>query len=197
MSRTFLEDSINSELKMHECGENNYWFYHNESFPNEFPLLYKYLVGTAESNIEIWDPYFNVKGNNRDQDIFNDISENITIKILTQKGISGDSVFIQEIINALKMTIPNSKNIRFGMRVINKGDSNQKGWLFHDRYLIIDNSKVYLIGSSVGSHTKSHESTGIYKVENNNTIIFIISVFNKYWGQASAHKIDVTYLESL
>jgi hypothetical protein len=192
MNSIFSTDTVDAELRMHVKG--NYWFYHKETFPSDFPLKYNELIKNVESYIEIIDPYFNVTGNNSDQDIFNDIPNDITLKILTFKGLNGNRTYLTAVENAIKSKIPSSKNVRFGMRVINKGDMNDKNYYFHDRFLIIDKRDVYLIGSSVGNHLTSQQSTGIYKVDDTNTKNFIQEIYNEYWKKAANNEIPLRYL---
>lgn len=195
MSKVFLTDPVNMGLRMHECGQSEYWFYHKGSFPNDNPLLYQNLIDNSTNEIIIWDPYFNVKPPNNDQNIFANIKKNITIKVLTLKGLDGPQTYLTEVKNALKTIISPQKDCRFGLRVINKGDSiNQGERYFHDRFLIIDDSEVYLIGSSLGYHVKSELSTGIFKVSDNGTKDFIKSIFKHYWDHSSQHQIPLTYL---
>lgn len=195
MSNIFPTDSENTLLRMHECGKNEYWFYHKGFYPNDNPLLYQQLIDDALSEIIIWDPYFNVKPPQRDQDIFANINDEITIKILTSKGLDGPQTYLTEVKNILKTIIPPRKNCRFGLRVINRGDVvNQGDHYFHDRFLIIDDSEVFLIGSSVGYHIKSERSTGIFKVSNDETKDFIKSIFKYYWEHSTKHQIPLTYL---
>ncbi len=140
MSNIFPADTVNTSLRMHNKG--NYWFFHKETFPHDFPLKYNELIKNASSYIEIFDPYFNISAN--DQDIFNDIHNDLTIKILTLKGLIRNT-FLTDVLNAMKVKIPSSKNVRFGIRVINTGDMNEKEkYSFHDRFLIIDQTDVYL-----------------------------------------------------
>jgi hypothetical protein len=195
MGKVFLTDPVNSTLRMHECGQNEYWFYHKGSYPNDNPLLYQQLIDNATSEIIIWDPYFNVKSPNRDQYVFANIHNNITIKILTLKGLDGPQTYLTEVQNALRMAITPIKNSRFGLRVINRGNPvTQAERYFHDRFLIIDDSDVYLIGSSLGYHIKSEQSTGIFKVSNNDTKDFIKSIFKHYWDNSTQNQIPLTYL---
>lgn len=194
MSKVFLTDSVNTTVRMHECGQNEYWFYHKGTYPNDNPLLYQQLIDNATNEIIIWDPYFNVKFPNRDQDIFANIKDDITIKILALKGLDGPRTYFTEIKNALKTIIPPVKNSRFGLRVINKGEPLQALNKFHDRFLIIDNSEVYLIGASVGYHIHEEQSTGFFKVSNNDTKDFIKSIFKHYWDSSTLFQIPLTYL---
>lgn len=117
-----MTDSENSALKMHECGQGEYWFYHKGSYPNDSPLLYKELVENALDEIIIWDPYFHIKNQNGDQDIFANIQNDVTIKILTYKGLGRNPQYLTEVKNAFKTIILPSKDCRFGLRVINKSE---------------------------------------------------------------------------
>lgn len=182
---------------MHECGQDEYWYYYNGTHPRNNPMLYQELINNATKEIIIWDPYFNVKYPDSDQDIFANIKKDITIKILTLRGLDRPQTYLTSVHNAIKSIIEPSKDCRFGLRVINRGDNmNQGERFFHDRFLIIDNSQVFLIGSSLGWHLKSRESTGIFKVSNLNTITFIKSIFKEYWDRSSKHQIRLAYLHS-
>jgi hypothetical protein len=195
MANIFLTNPVSPSLRMHECGQSEYWFYHKDTYPSENPLLFQKLVDNADNEIIIWDPYFNVKPPNSDQSIFSNIKQDITIKILTSKGLDRSLSYLTDVHNALKATIPPTKDCRFGLRVINKGDTaNHSGRFFHDRFLIIDNSDVFLIGSSLGYHLKSEQSTGIFKVSNPDTRGFILSIFQDYWNSSYQNEIRLAYL---
>jgi|ERR1035437_2765655 hypothetical protein len=198
MGKIFPVDLPDSTIRMHDDGVGNYWFYHKGSFPADEPLLYKHIISSANSHIEIWDPYFNVNApKNRDHDVFDLIKPNVTILILTMKGLDSPRSYLLDIQNALKLKIIKSMNVRFGLRVINKGDiANQGDWFFHDRFLIIDQSEVYIIGGSVGWHITAQQSTGIFKVDNPETKQFIMSLYTEYWKQASKYKIDIQFLHT-
>lgn len=193
----FLTDSENTALRMHECGQNEYWFYHKGSNPNDSPLLYQELVDSAISEIIIWDPYFHIQSPNGDQEVFANIQNDITIKILTSRSLFRNSTYLADFKNSIKTVIPEAKNTRFGLRVINQTDThNQGGRFFHDRFLIIDNKDVYLIGSSIEYHLRFENavSTGIFKVSNNETKDFIKSIFKYYWDNSTQHEIPLTFL---
>ena len=196
MAKTFLVDSLDGSTRMHLDGVSKYSFYHKDSHPANEPLLYKQIIQSATSKIEIFDPYFNVTGGNRDCDIFDIINNNITIKILSKKGLTKNPTYLTDIQNALKIKINAIQMVRFGVRVINPGDTSHANWIFHDRFLIIDDSDVYLIGGSIGYHIKADTSTGIYKIENSETIYFIKSIYLEYWKIAATYEIPVQYLHT-
>jgi hypothetical protein len=183
---------------MHECNSGEYWFYHKDSYPLGNPCLLQELINAASSEITIWDPYFNVTnvaGVKNDSSIFMNLKDNITIKILTHKGLDKNKKYLQDVRDSLKMIIPITKNCRFGLRVINRGDeAHDGGRFFHDRYLFIDRVDVYLMGSSVGFYVSPNDSTGMLKVTNETTKEFIGSIFQHYWDNSTAHQIPVMYL---
>ena len=193
MSRDFLNNRPDSEIYMYTCGEGNYWFYHKNSYPNNQPLLYSRLINEATEHIEIWDPHFNIKdSSDGDHLLFGSIKQNVTLKILTLKG--ANAPLFEKIVPAFKSIIMSSYNIRFGMRFINTGVALNNNWKFHDRFLIIDQTEVYLIGSSIGWHIRPSGSTGIFRVQNRTTVEFIQSLFKTYWDFASSLEIPVQYL---
>ena len=197
MANIFLTNSENTALKMHECGQDQYWFYHKGSYPNDSPLLYQELVDNATSELIIWDPYFHIQTSNGDQDVFSNIQNDITIKILTSRSLFRNTTYLADFKNSLKTIIPASKNARFGLRVINQTDPhNQGGRFFHDRFLIIDSADVYLIGSSIEYHLRYENaiSTGIFKVSDSGTKDFIKSIFKYYWDNSPQHEIPLTFL---
>jgi hypothetical protein len=80
--------------------------------------MYQDLIDNATAEIIIWDPYFNVKPPNADQNVFTNIKNDITIKILTLKGLDATLSYLTDVHNAVKIVIAPSKDCRFGLRVI-------------------------------------------------------------------------------
>ena len=106
-----------------------------------------------------------------------------------------NGTYLEDVRDALKTIILPSKNCRFGLRVINTGDiANQGNYFFHDRFLIIDEADVFLVGSSIGYHIQSKQSTGIYKVYSTDAKEFIKSIFKHYWDNCTQHQIPLTFL---
>lgn len=186
-------------LNMEVCDSNKYYFYHKPDNLSNNPKLYAMLIQSATSYIDIWDPYFNIPHSSAaksDSRIFSDVSSNVEIRILTEKAYSKSSTYSEDLKNAISNQLPTgSTNIRLGARFIDPGHGKTKDWIFHDRYLICDRSEVYLVGASVSSHLDPHHSTGIYKVDDPNTIDFIIGLFNLYWTQAVANELPMTNIK--
>lgn len=169
-----------SNYNMLDDGADIYWFHHKPSFPGADPFLYKEIITNARLSIEIWDPYFN----ENDYLIFDSVHNNVSIKILTSKGLSGPRTnYMIEIHDHMKALISPTKNVSFCIGVINKADYIKNQWGFHDRFLIIDNNEAYLIGASVENNYRATLSSGIYKINNNDTSNFIIAQFNNHWSQ--------------
>jgi hypothetical protein len=189
-SQVIIATSSNNML---DDGVGNYWFHHKPSFLNLNPCLYESIINNASSSINIWDPYFHFDNNHPDYLIFNNINDNITLKILTSKGLEGvRASYLVDVYNCFKTQIPSSKNMNFCIGAINK--KYKKDWDFHDRFLIIDNVIVYIIGASVEYNHVSIKSSGIFKVSNVNSSNFIINLFNKHWGETEKFPSNVPQL---
>lgn len=173
-------------------GEGKYWFHHKPSFPDTNPTLYKKLIMDAELSIEIWDPYFHI---DIDCTVFSETKSNLTIQILTQKGLNGiHSDYKERLFKKMQEIILEEKRISFCLGVINKCEFKNKNWEFHDRFLIIDRKKVYLVGASIEYFHISKKPTGIYRVTNERTLTFIISLFETYWEKTEKYPEHVTLL---
>jgi hypothetical protein len=172
-------------------GSNIYWFHHKPSFPSLNPYLYDDIISRANNSIDVWDPYFHAV----DSVIFSNVRNNLVIKILTSKGLTGANVnYVSNVIDAIKITIPKPKNTSFCLGVIDLSDQTKKDWDFHDRFLIIDNSEVYIIGASATANYISKITSGIYKVQNPDTCNFIIDQFNIHWGQTTKEPPTIQFL---
>lgn len=181
---------VTTGFNMLDDGVSNYWFHHKPSFPGLNPLLYERIISNANRSIEIWDPYFHATIDNI---IFSNVKDNITIKILSRKGLNGAGLnYMLDVRSSLQGVIPNSKNVNFCIGVI---DIYTKGhWDFHDRFLIVDNIQVYIIGASLEYNHLSKKSSGIYKIQNEDTCNFIISQFNNHWVETSKHPSSIQLL---
>lgn len=171
-------------------GANIYWLYHKPSFPGVEPLLYDDIISKANNSIDVWDPYFHAA---TDPIIFSNVQNNVTIRILSRKGLTAVGLtYMPNVRNAIQGIIPVSKNVSFCIGVI---DTSTKGdWDFHDRFLIIDTSEVYLIGASVENNHTAKKTSGIYKVQNTTTGSFIMAQFNNHWTQTTRHPSSVQLL---
>lgn len=191
MSNVFPTNTVNPLLRMHNKG--NYWFFHKDSYPTDNPLLLNELIKNANTYIEIFDPYFKVTGLRSDQDIFNDISNDVTLKMITLNNRNINN-YKRDVLNAVRTKITSSKNVRFGMRIIDENASADSGFVFHDRFLIIDQKDVYLVGSSIDYYLTPRKSSGIYKIDDTNTINFIQEIYTTYWNKGISNEIPIQFL---
>lgn len=186
---TNLSGSAN--YNMLDDGSDIYWFHHRPDFENLHPTLYDNLISSASTSVEVWDPYFNEQ---KDHIIFTSVKSAVLIKILTTKGLDKSVTYLQNIYTEVKSTIPATKNVSFCIGAINRSLSEKKIWEFHDRFLILDRTRVYLVGASVEYNYKSIASSGIYRIGNDITANFIIEQFDKYWNQTTKYPSSVQLL---
>ncbi len=196
MSKVFPSDyPVDVSLRMHTDKIDRYWFYHLETYPTDIPLKYMDLIKSAASSIYIWDPYFNIDSTKPDYVLFNNINDNVLIRILTVKKLAkaANINFLNDTLTKVKSAV-SANDVEFGMRVINESEGIEKKWLFHDRFLIIDNNDFYYIGSSVGYHIYTEKSTGIYKITDIETKELIEALFEYYWDKGKANEIPIQFL---
>lgn len=196
MPKTLSTSTVDPKLGVHIADGDKYYFYHKKSFAHSPPQIYQSLIGRSTQEVCIWDPYFNITKGNRDQDIFVNIGQDITIRILTLKGLFPLSTYFNDIANEIKLIVPSAKNTRLAMRAINTGNSLQADWHFHDRFLIIDQQQIYIVGASLGWHIQVRYSTGIYHITDIETQVFIRSMFDEYWARATDFQYTLRYLHT-
>lgn len=133
---------------------------------NKNAAYYKELLAGAKKSIRILDPYaFNGEDSSR---VFEAVgTENITIEIYTtgydKAEIDTHSDKIQNVFKK-KLQHYTLKIISFkeyGVR------NEHKVSLWHDRYLIIDDTDFYLIGNSIDGQQMSTKYHGIYHLDKN------------------------------
>lgn len=172
--------------------DENFWFHHRPDFIGYNPSLYKKLISEAEYSIKVWDPHFHI---DLDCIIFSNIKQNISIQILTQVSLNGRySGYKENILEKMRDTIPKEKNTSFCIGIIDKYNHYKRLWEFHDRFLIIDENQVYIVGGSVEYNHISKMSSGIYKVTNTSSSDFIVSLFIKYWNATEKHPVTTQLL---
>ena len=166
----------------------NYAFYHRPESQSLPPRWYKKLIESAQRSIEIWDPYFNYKPEDSidDSRLFGYLRSSLKVRYL---AIDGKGSFEEKmracepLIGSIVVpTLKTGMDIQFGY--ITTGDDFGKYWEFHDRLLIIDNVRFFLIGSSIGYHLESKASTGIYELKDNEDQRLVREMFDAYWAFA-------------
>lgn len=156
-------------------GEN--YFLHDASLSGT-PVLYKNVLAQAQKSICILDPYAFEHDATR---VFESIhEENIKIYIITTKYEEDDiKSFADDIINIIK------KNINtYYLNIISYKErgvkADQRIPLWHDRYLIIDDTDYYLIGSSLDAQQTSNKYHGIFQLTEKADKDVVANLFKVY-----------------
>lgn len=190
--------NFNEEYKMlHSTDGNLYYFDRSLHLTSgDHPEYYQHLLATARESIDVWDPYFH----NGDDILFNNVSRPVNIRLLREfsSGATTSPNFYSledntnGIINNMSRALKGQ-----GKKIIcaftDKFREDCKPYLFHDRYLIIDKSVAYAVGSSLSYQHTPEASFGIYKIVNIEDVALINSVFDKYLNRA---KDNNNYLET-
>lgn len=142
------------------------------------PAYYKELLSVAKQSVRILDPYaFQYEAIEAFEVV---CSENIQIEIVTRRYDSEDLIRHRDNIeNILK------KNIRnYSLTIYSYFDNGvpkqQRVPLWHDRYLIVDDTDIYLIGSSIDGQVKSDKYHGIYHLDRDKDIEIVVNLYKFY-----------------
>ena len=158
----------------------HYAFYHHPDRINDEPLLYKNLVSSATRSVEIWDPYFN----DNDTEIFSHLKDNVQAKVLIfySKEMFRSRTTQLKLLTTIKLSGKSGVKVRFGC--VDRGNATYKEWEWHDRWLIIDEKQVFLVGASISSHIKPNHTTGVYELQEDEDKELVKEMFKKYWHSA-------------
>lgn len=146
------------------------------------PKYYQSLLAKAATYIQILDTSF-MEG--IDANVFKDVKqEGIKISILTLSQYSEDTNNISKRLHTfadnIKRVLDNNgvSQYEIHIKVANR-PLLKKNW--HDRYLIIDESDAYLVGSSMNNMISSDRSFGICKLSNQKDIDIVKDIFNDFF----------------
>ena len=173
------------------------WFYDRLEQDASGPTIYRYLLEQAESKIYIWDPYLT----KADADLFSHIDADIDILILTCCDVKQLSRGYQEFKDAITI-IQTTQNFNIKIAAIDKRNVNgklrrpigNKTKIPHDRFLFIDERRVFLVGSSLAYHSvenanfNSSEATTtmIYEIREQEHKDFLFHEFKSYWDPTNS-----------
>lgn len=166
---------------------NNYFFYDADAQSSQPPTLYQEILATAKTSIVICDPHYNPE----DKSIFESVKQNgIDIRILTSETDSLRNenelkTFVDNIYHVLKKDNDLTKfSICIQSFYVQSGKNNLKLW--HDRFLIIDDTNVYLIGSSMQYQREIRKSFGICKIVDKDDIKIISQKVSAYFRRCNS-----------
>lgn len=170
-------------------GENLYYFDKSRHNGSESPAYYQKLIESATESLWIWDSYFW----RDDVLLFNNVTNPIEIKVLRQFSSNATHnpkyYSLPDNVNDIIDNIPNDvkgNNKKVQCAFIDKYKDDCKKYQFHDRYLIIDESRVFAVGASLSYQYNPGESFGIYKIGKVDDISLIIKIFNEYFDFAAS-----------
>ena len=157
--------------------DGKYYHFYDRMLTNNNPALYQELLA-----IVVWDPHYRECR----CDVFSDIHQDaIYIEILTicYDGESKNDLkdFGNDILNAIDdVEVPTCEVKIYALmpRALRFGHWTE----WHDRYLIIDNSKVFLMGASLDAHEFSRRSHGVYQLTETDDINLVIDSYKAYRG---------------
>lgn len=142
---------------------NDYYFY--DASKGKIPSLYQELLSSAQTRIDIWDPYFDLVSAKLFASIKQVVDINITTKYSGSDYTPWDAKrgkvneFVDEIKNVLKQN--GIDNPKIHMTCFFKND---RSYDWHDRYLVIDSREVYLVGTSITEQINPIKSFGIFRI---------------------------------
>lgn len=145
------------------------------------PSYYRNLIASAELKIVIWDPYFH----DTDARIFSVLTHTLNVTILTKKSGQRKAKYFEDCENAIISNVPDAvkSGCNFFLYFVDT-DRHSEVWQCHDRFLIIDDSRVFIIGASIAHHLEVHDSTGIYEVVEDEDKALIADAFQRTLTQS-------------
>lgn len=162
--------------------DGKYYHFYDRMQTDKPPGYYKKLLSEAEETIVIWDPHYSqCRG-----ELFSVIDKNgIYIEILTicNNGDTKEDIegFGNMILDAIDdADVPNCQVKIFALMPRHLRSWRCPGTEWHDRFLIIDNNKVFLIGASLDAHELSNKSHGVYQLTETDDINLVIDSYNAY-----------------
>ena len=156
--------SVSSVNGLTSFVDGKFYHFYDKMKTRGLPGHYLSLLKGAKQSIAIWDPHYR----QCDCSVFSEIEQDgIYIEILTIcecSEIKADmDAFASKVLNTIDKTdVPICKVKVYSLAPYNIRQEWSAEW--HDRFLIIDNIDVYLVGASLDSHEKSKRSYGIYQL---------------------------------
>ncbi len=160
--------------------EGKYYHFYDFGLTDKEPLYYRQLLAKAKKTLLIWDPYYR----DVDLDLFSVIKQDgIYIEILTicYDGESKNdmTIFANDVKDAIDVTVvPNCQVRVFALMPRKLRKETWTEW--HDRYLIIDNTEVYLVGTSLSAQNKTDRSFGICQLIDTDDINLVLKSYEAY-----------------
>lgn len=142
-----------------DIGED-YAFY--DARTGSVPNYYQYLLGQAQSSIEIWETYSNP---HEDYKVFQAVKNHkikITLLTICDDNYCYSEDDVKELANSIIDNLNNEVKTCELTVIALKKEYRYKKNLWHDRFLIIDDTYCYLVGPSMNNQVGSDLSFGIH-----------------------------------
>lgn len=146
------------------------------------PTYYKELLKCACEKVWIWDPYFATD----DELLFDAIPANVDVRVMYMwNRCLRDAIAPTDVYARIdgKLTLPKG-NLEVAYYQDGSSLFSSKKW--HDRFLIIDKSTVFLVGASLVSQHKDAKSFGIYELSDADEAGLVLDRFEDTWNAAVA-----------
>lgn len=172
--------SVSSVNGLTSFVDGKFYHFYDKMKTRGLPGHYLSLLKGAKQSIAIWDPHYR----QCDCSVFSEIEQDgIYIEILTIcecSEIKADmDAFASKVLNTIDKTdVPICKVKVYSLAPYNIRQEWSAEW--HDRFLIIDNIDVYLVGASLDSHEKSKRSYGIYQLTETEDKNLVIDAYKAY-----------------
>ena len=152
------------------------------SAPNCHPTYYKELLKCACEKVWIWDPFFKED----DESLFDVISPNVDVRILYLWNRNLRDIIAPTDVYARidgKLALPKGN---LEVAYFQDGTSLFSSRKWHDRFLIIDQSTVFLVGCSLTAQRYDAKSFGIYELTDADEAGLVLERFEETWNAAVA-----------
>ena len=169
-----------SETNRMLVGKNYHFFNHaNHSSPTDFPDYYGDLLSQAEDSVKVWDPYFNAG----DEDLFTNVQPGVDVTILYmyKAPVPGRiySLTATDVKSRVAAQLPIGHGVLKVAYLPNTDTPLFEARKWHDRFLIIDDLFVFLVGSSLAYQHSSARCFGIYDISEDEDASLVLERFEK------------------
>lgn len=174
------DTSTFSENRRMMVGKNYHFFNRfDHATPTDFPDYYGYLLSQATVSVKVWDPFFN----SGDEDLFGYVQPGVVVTILymreTFPGRRPSSLELHVVKPLVDTRLPLGHGA-LKVACLPSTDAalyEERKW--HDRFLIIDDLFVFLVGGSLRYQHKSAKCFGIYEISDDEDAALIMERFEK------------------
>lgn len=166
--------------KVHHMRKGEHYFFYCKPEETDPPKLYQHILGLAEHEVWVWDPHFHVV----DASVFAAITHpGVAIKMMVRPSNITLPAYKSGCVTAMDTHMNATIKTGCTLTIVQAKGDGFKSWLTHDRFLIVDKQKVFLMGASVGYYLNQGESTGAYEITDSVDKDLIIKAFEYYWTQ--------------